>query len=301
MKILVVGGTGLIGGHVALELLAAGHDVTLMARKPPSTPALSEMAYVSGDYVLDDFSDGRLEGFEALIFAAAVDIRYLPSDGSETPEAFYRRCNSDGVPRFIQAAKSAGISKVVYVGSFYPQVAPQRISACPYVESRHLADEGARALASSEFSVCSVNAPYVLGALSGLEIEHLSVMVAYARGQLENLPLFAPPGGTNHLSVKSLSQALIGALAKGESGKAYLVGDENYSWKDYLELWFSLAGNPMDLEVRTEDHPLLPNVIMFAGIGATVSYEPDPDESLLLGYSRNQIRDTISEVIDVYG
>ena len=301
MKILVVGGTGLIGGHVALELLAAGHDVTLMARKPPSTPALSAMRFVSGDYVLDDFSDGRLEGFDALIFAAAVDIRYLPRDGSETPEAFYRRCNSDGVPRFIKAAKSAGIPKVVYVGSFYPQIAPQRISECPYVESRHLADEGARALASSEFSVCSVNAPYVLGALPGLEIEHLSAMVAYARGQLENLPLFAPPGGTNHLSVKSLSQALIGALAKGESGKAYLVGDENYSWKDYLELWCSLAGNPMDLEVRTEDHPLLPNVIMFAGVGATVSYEPDPDESRLLNYSRSQIKDTISEVIDVYG
>ena len=301
MKVLVVGGTGLIGGHAALEFLAAGHEVTLMARKPPSTPALSAMPFIGGDYVLDDFSDGRLEGFDALLFAAAVDIRYLPRDGSETPEVFYRRCNSDGVPRFIKAAKSAGIPKVVYVGSFYPQVAPERIPECPYVESRHLADEGARALASSEFSVCSVNAPYVLGALPGLEIEHLSVMVAYARGQLENLPLFAPPGGTNHLSVKSLSQALIGALAKGESGKAYLVGDENYSWKDYLELWCSLAGNPMDLEVRTEDHPLLPNVIMFAGVGATVSYEPDPDESRLLNYSRSQIKDTISEVIDVYG
>tara|TARA_B100000902_G_C27290451_1_gene906816 strand:- start:472 stop:1377 length:906 start_codon:yes stop_codon:yes gene_type:complete len=301
MKILVVGGTGLIGGHVALEFLAAGHEVTLMARKPPSTPALSTMPFINGDYVLDDFSDGRLKGFDALIFAAAVDIRYLPRDGSETPEAFYQRCNSEGVPRFIEAAKSAGIPKVVYVGSFYPQVSPERISECPYVESRHLADEGARALASSGFSVCSVNAPYVLGALSGLEIEHLSVMVAYARGQLDGLPLFAPPGGTNHLSVKSLSQALMGALVRGESGKAYLVGDENYSWKDYLELWFSLAGNPLDLEVRADDHPLLPNVIMFAGVGATVSYEPDTEESMLLNYSRNQIKDTIREVIDVYG
>ena len=50
-----------------------------------------------------------------------------------------------------------------------------------------------------------------------------------------------------------------------------------------------------------DDHPLLPNIIMFAGVGATVSYEPDPDESILLNYSRNQIKDTISEVIDVYG
>ena len=78
----------LIGGHAALELLAAGHEVTLMARKPPSTPALGAMPFISGDYVLDDFSDGRLEGFDALVFAAAVDIRYLPRDGSETLKHF---------------------------------------------------------------------------------------------------------------------------------------------------------------------------------------------------------------------
>ncbi len=301
MRILIVGGTGLIGGHVALELVAAGHDVTLMARKAPSTPSLSKMPFVMGDYVMDDFSDGRLDGFDALLFAAAVDIRYLPQDGSETPETFYKRCNSEGVPEFLEMAKRAGIPKVVYVGSFYPQVVPERISVCPYVESRHLADERARALAGPDFSVCSVNAPYVLGALPGLDIQHLGVMVAYARGQLAELPVFAPPGGTNHLSVKSLSQALISALDNGESGKAYLVGDENYSWKDYLELWFSMVGNPLELEVRTDDHPLLPNVIMFAGIGATVSYEPDPEELTLLGYSRNQIRGAIKEVIEVYG
>ena len=82
MRILIVGGTGLIGGHVALELVAAGHGVTLMARKAPSTPSLSKMPFVMGDYVMDDFSDGRLDGFDALLFAAAVDIRYLPLDCS---------------------------------------------------------------------------------------------------------------------------------------------------------------------------------------------------------------------------
>ena len=34
MKILVVGGTGLLGGHAALYLQALGHDVTLAARSP---------------------------------------------------------------------------------------------------------------------------------------------------------------------------------------------------------------------------------------------------------------------------
>ena len=34
----------------------------------------------------------------------------------------------------------------------------------------------------------------------------------------------------------------------------------------------------------------MPNVIMFAGPGATVSYEPDPEETALLGYGRNRIK-----------
>ena len=32
MKILVIGGTGMIGGHAALYLKSQGHDVTVAAR-----------------------------------------------------------------------------------------------------------------------------------------------------------------------------------------------------------------------------------------------------------------------------
>ena len=34
MKILIVGGTGMIGGHAAVFLQARGDEVTLAARKP---------------------------------------------------------------------------------------------------------------------------------------------------------------------------------------------------------------------------------------------------------------------------
>ena len=46
---------------------------------------------------------------------------------------------------------------------------------------------------------------------------------------------------------------------------------------------------------------MLPNVIMFAGPGATVSYEPDPEETALLGYGRNRIKALIEEVAKAYG
>jgi len=127
----------------------------------------------------------------------------------------------------------------------------------------------------------------------------LAALAHYARGNIPGLPIYAPPGGTNHISAHSLAQAALHALERGESGKAYLVGDENYSWKEYLELWFAAVGNPVELEVREEDHPMLPNAIMFAGAGATVSYEPDAADLALLDYDRRQIQRLIHEIAAV--
>ncbi len=298
MKVLVVGGTGLIGGDIALYLTSQGHSVTIMSRKPSTVPCLAALPYIQGDYVNDSFDDEQLSGFDGLVFAAAADIRVLPVDGSVTPTAFYRQVNDVAVPRFFAAARNAGVSRVVYIGTFYPQVAPERIGICPYVTSRHNTDAAVRALSSATFNVCSLNAPWVLGHIDGFDVPHIEALVAYAKGQLADLPVFAPPGGTNHISAHSISVATLAALKNGESGKAYLLGDENISWKHYLELWFAAAGNPQELQVREDEHPLLPSVIMFAGAGATVRYEAEASEQL--GYPRQQIGALIKQVVAIY-
>lgn len=296
MKVLVVGGTGLIGGEIALHLQENGHAVTIMSRQPSKVPKLAQLPFLQGNYIEDDMADGRLQGFDWLVFAAAADIRNLPRDGSVTPEAFYTRANDEAVPRFFKAAKQAGICRAVYIGTFYPRVAPQQIGVCPYVTSRHNTDLAVRALGDDGFNVCSLDVPFVLGQIEGLEVPHIAALAEYARGNIPGLPLFAPKGGTNHISSHSLAQASLHALERGESGRAYLVGDENLSWKAYLELWCEAVGNPQDLEVREDDHPMFPNVIMFAGAGATVSYEPDAADLALLDYDRGQIGPLIRRI-----
>lgn len=297
MKVLVVGGTGLIGGEIALYLQENGHAVTLMSRKPTTVPGLADMPFLQGDYINDDFSDGRLNGFDWLVFSAAADIRNIPQDGSVSPQDFYTKANDEAVPRFFAAARDAGFSRAVMVGTFYPQVAPQQIGVCPYVTSRHNTDVAVRALSNEMFSVCSINAPFVLGNIPGMDVPYISALEQYARGNIPGLPVFAPKGGTNHISSRSLAQAALNALNKGEPGKGYLVGDENYSWKEYLELWFEAVGNPLELEVREDDHPMFPNVIMFAGAGATVSYEPAAEDMAVLSYDRHQIKALIKRIV----
>lgn len=306
MKILIVGGTGFAGGVTALHLQDEGHEVSIMGRNPPKgESALNQLDYIQGNYI-DDYATpsaadiDKLRGFEAMVFAAGNDITKLPTDGSIAPDDFYHQSNTVAIPRFFQAAQQAGIRRVAYLGSFYPQVAPAQIDKDAYVASRHRADEAIRAMSCESFEVCSVNAPYILGHLPGFPVSHLGALAQYAAGQLEGVPLFAPRGGTNHVSVHSVAQALSGALARGEPGKAYLIGDGNYSWKDYLETWCAAAGNPQTLEVREDDHPLLPNIIMYAGIGATVSYEPPAEETALLGYERQRMDAEIKHCAAAY-
>ena len=89
MKTLIVGGSGLVGGEIALYLNSLGHEVTIMARKPPLAPDIAALPFLQGDYVSDRFSEDQLYGFDSLVFAAAADIRYMPVDGSVTPRRFF--------------------------------------------------------------------------------------------------------------------------------------------------------------------------------------------------------------------
>lgn len=297
MNVLIVGGTGLIGGEIALHLKQQGHSVTLMARKPAQAPALAELPLIKADYINDQISSELLAQFDHLVFSATADIRNLPMDGSVTPEDFYTQANDIAVPKFFALAKQAGIKKAVLIGTFYPQVAPDKIGSCPYVTSRHNTCENVLALADDSFAVYALNAPFVLGHIDGLAVPHISALVEYAKGNIEGLPAFAPIGGTNHISSKSLAEATANCFVQGKSGTAYLVGDENLSWQQYLQLWFDAVGSEQELPVLEDEHPMFPHIIQFAGAGSTVSYEPSEATMQDLDYSRQQIKALVELVV----
>lgn len=299
MKILVVGGTGLIGGHAALHLSELGHSVTIAARKPPveGTP-LAALPFLAGDYVGGGFGPRALQGFDALVFAAGNDVRHVAPGADES--AHWQRANVEGVPAFFGAARDAGIRRAVLVGSFYPQAAPHLVKTSAYVRGRHLSDQGARALSTKEFSVCSLNAPFVVGTVPGLVVPGLQAHASYALGRIPQMPPFAIAGGVNFMSTGSLSEAISGALENGEPGKGYLVGDENLSFAEYFGEMFRAAGNDEPLKVLDREHPMLPDAILYAGRGHSLFYEPDGADVETLGYRRNDVRSTLREIVDFY-
>lgn len=300
MKVLVIGGTGALGGHAALHLAAQGHDVTISGRgaAAPAGTALTTLGYMQGDYVAGDFTADRLTGFDWMVFAAGNDPRHVPQGANFA--AWLHKANHLALPAAFAAAREAGMSRAVQLGSFYPQAAPGLVAGNVYIQSRLAACEGARAEGRPGFDVVSVNAPFMVGTVAGLPSAIFEPYVQWAKGNIP-VPFFAPTGGTNFMSFRSLSEAIEGALLRGEPGKAYLVGDENLSFRDYFQLFFDAVGNPATLEARDEELPLLPDVAIPQGRGNTIRYEPDAGEVALLGYRRGDVAAAVAEIVAQFG
>jgi nucleoside-diphosphate-sugar epimerase len=299
MKVLVVGGTGALGGHAAIHLAGEGHAVSIGGRNPahPATP-MAAMPFVAGDYVAGDYTPERLAGFDWVVFAAGNDPRHVPP-GSDFAEFLYR-ANHEAVPAFFAACRKAGVKRAIQLGSYYHQAEPRLLENNGYIRSRKAACEGARAEGAAGFDVVSVNAPFMVGAVPGLPSAIFEPYVAWAKGQIP-IEAYAPPGGTNFMSFRSLSEAIAGALERGTPGAAYLVGDENLSFRDYFQLFFDAVGSSTRVEERDAELPLLPDVAIPQGRGNWVRVNPDPAEVALLGYRRGDVAAAVADVVAQFG
>ena len=119
-----------------------------------------------------------------------------------------------------------------------------------------------------------------------------------SRGAMaDRVPDCAPHGGTNYMSVHAVAAAVAGAVEHGESGRAYLIGDENLSFQGYFQALFDAAGAERTVAVCDDDHAFLPDDFLVAGKGVTLSYEPDATEQELLGYHRGDIAQILRTMV----
>lgn len=298
MRVLVIGGSGLIGVHTARRLVDLGHDVVIAGRTPPAAPSpVSGLPFVAGDYSRGDFGPAALTGYDGVVFAAGNDVRHVRPE--EAGPDHWARYQSVSVPALAAAAREAGVRRFVQVGSCYHVVLPELAATDPYVRARRDADEGARALATPDFAVTTVNPPPIVGMVPGASQRRFAHLVRWARGERDDRmpPLVAPPGGTNYLSVRSLAEAITGALERGAPGAAYLVGDENLSYAEYFQTLVDLAGGTGTVEVVDAEHPYLPDRMIVPGRRTMFRYEPPADEVALLGYRRGDVRAMLAEMV----
>jgi len=296
-KVLVVGGTGLIGSEIARLLAARGDDVTVAARRPPGDDdpvSIAGLPRLLGDYADGGLTEADLRGFDAVVMAAGQDIRHVQEAAED--DAFWDRVQRRGVPALAGRARAAGVRRFVQIGSYYHQYDPALARRVPYVAARRDADDGARALTDGAFAAITLNPPSIVGAVTPQARRRFARMAESLRGEGLRPAAWAPPGGTGYMSVRSLAQAVAGALDRGRPAHAYLIGDECLTYREYFQRMVDVTGGDVRLEVRDENHPLQPDRFIVQGRGATIAYEPEPAEVALLGYDRRDVGRALQEI-----
>ncbi len=116
MRVLVTGGAGFIGSHVADGYLSAGHEVVVL---DSLVHGRLENIPTGAEFVHADIRDPeagellRTGGFDIMNHhAAQMDVRI-----SVTDPRFDASVNLDGLLNLLEAARAGGVKRVVYVSS----------------------------------------------------------------------------------------------------------------------------------------------------------------------------------------
>lgn len=110
-SVVVTGASGLLGSAVAALLVARGHRVCTLQRRPAGVPGAWDML---GDITDRDSVAAALEGADAVVhLAAKVSFTGAASD--------FDRINVEGTRVLVESAQAAGVADLVFVSS--PSVA----------------------------------------------------------------------------------------------------------------------------------------------------------------------------------
>lgn len=114
MKVLVTGGSGFLGSHVAEQLSAAGHEVRALVRKSSNRKFLSTLKNVElAEGSVEDRKsvDAAMKGVDAVVHSAGA-VKALH-------EAAFFECNTQGTVNLLEAAMehAPGLKRFVHVSS----------------------------------------------------------------------------------------------------------------------------------------------------------------------------------------
>ncbi len=283
-KVLVTGGAGYIGSHVARELVERGFDVTVidLLHENYGTGnrwAVPEAArFVHGDCGSDEILSSLLrpgQRFDVIFHFAAY---ILVEESVREPERYFRN-NFDGSRVLFEYARRTGVPAIVFSstaatygepnGKLIQETDPQ-LPVNPYGESKLQAERILREIAESAPNMKFVGLRYFnpAGAHESLEIgqarpeaTHLiNVAAEAAIGKRKSVMIFGDdyptPDGTclrDYIHIQDLADAHIKSidyLDRDGQSDFFNVGYGNpYSVREVLSAMIQASGVRFDIQI----------------------------------------------------
>lgn len=247
----VTGGTGFVGLNLVKQLKADGWNVTALHR------ANSDLQYLSR--FSPKLAQGEITDAASLLAALPSGVDTLFHIAGNTNmwrkgNAQQTRDNVEGTRNVVEAAIAKGVRRLVVTSSIsaYGPVSGEITEATPsraagssvnYELTKWQAQEIARAAVSRGLEVVIMQPGAIMGAY---DIGTWSRMFTLVRdGKLDA----APDAGLTFAHVREVAAAHIAAADTGENGGQYLLGGENRSMLDLIQIIERLLGKPAKAKV----------------------------------------------------
>jgi dihydroflavonol-4-reductase len=249
MRTFVTGGTGFVGGAIVRRLLEAGHEVRALVRPDSSTRQLVGLPveHVPGD-VRDSVSlRNGMAGCNWVFHVAALYSywRYRWED--------FFQANVEGTRRVMEAARDGGIERVVYTSSIAALgIRKDRTPATeetpatladgigPYQRSKFLAAQVASEFAGRGLPVVIVNPSSPVGIGDHKPTPTGQIIVDYLNGRMFGYV----DTGLNIVDVDDVAAGHLLAAERGRVGERYILGGENLTLKQILDILAEVSGRP---------------------------------------------------------
>jgi dihydroflavonol-4-reductase len=242
---LVTGASGFLGWHVARLLVERGHRVRALVR-PSSKIRELDAEPVAGD-LRDPASLERAAAGCGLVFHVAADYRLWAADERELYSS-----NVDGTRNVLQAARNAGVDRVVYtstVGCIGVPLDGEGNEDCPvsldgmmgaYKRSKFLAERAALEFAAAGLPVVIVNPTAPIGDHDIKPTPTGKIVLDFLKG---DMPAFIDTG-LNVVDARDVALGQLLACERGRAGERYILGSENLTLAQILGKLAVIAGRP---------------------------------------------------------
>lgn len=235
MRILILGGTRFLGRRVAEALATAGHDLTLLSRRPRSTTAGVHQICAERDTGLATLQGSR---FDLILDFICYDSEGLDQLAASIVAERYVLISSTWLPRLWSGSRADELA------SSPTQAAAQLPSVTlNYLSGKLRAEQALIKLRETGCTAVSLRLPIMLGAG-----DHTGRLDFYRRRLADGGPLIAVDGGQNRAQIavmEDLAQAIVRWATETDISRFPVweaLPDEGRSVRAIIETMAAAAG-----------------------------------------------------------
>lgn len=246
MTTLVTGAAGFLGSHVTRQLVARGEAVRVLMRPSSSNKAISDLSleYVTGDLRDAESLDRAMKGVRR-VFHVAADYRLW----AKKPRDIYDS-NVGGTKNLLAAAERAGVEQLIYTSTVAaiavdrPELPNEFTNARldemvgHYKRSKWMAEQEALQASKKGLPVIVAMPTTPVGPWDWKPTPTGKIILDFLNGKM--------PGyvetGLNFVGVEECAAGHLLAAEKGKVGERYLLGAENLTLKELLDMLSKITG-----------------------------------------------------------